>query len=365
MWFFSSQPTRYAGLEIGGSGIKCVILEKQNSRPVLSNYGLVELSGDWVREPEKYNDEILAYLKETIKRLSLTGMAVYSALPTFSVFSSLIRVPHGNTKALSVAVQSEATKFIPLPLEQINLDYKVIESAIPPRKLPNQDLSTFSDAQDKVLLTAAPKAVVARYLQLFKDAQIRLSGLETESFALARAFIGGDQSTVLIADIGSSTSDIVIYEKGIPSFNRTLDLGGKVLTLQVAKQLSLPLEAAEQLKRDIGLAPEPPQGTALEALKSSPLEAIMAPILNEIRYSLQTFEKQRQEKVEKVILTGGTSYVPNLSVRIEKLLGVRTLLGNPWARIVTPPALHAALEEIAPRLAVAAGLALRGFDTEV
>jgi type IV pilus assembly protein PilM len=166
----------------------------------------------------------------------------------------------------------------------------------------------------------------------------------------------------MVVDFGSSTTDIMVFEDGVPSFNRTLDLGGNALTLQLTKQLSLPVTAAEQLKRDVGILPEAPVGTTLQTMKASPLETIIAPVLNEIRYSYSQFEKQRGRKVEKIVLTGGSSYIPNLAARLEKMLEVRVLLGNPWARISTPGILQPALEEIAPRMSVAAGLALRGID---
>lgn len=364
MLWFSSSPKLFAGIDIGGSAIKVVVVEKKEGKAVLQNYALVELSGDWPRQStDQLLAETTAYLIEIKKRLNLQNANIHAAIPTFAVFSSLLRLPRQNPKLFELAIQTEAKKFIPMPIEEINLDYKILDT---PKNPADKNLKTekLADETVKVLLTTAPKSMIARYTSLFKAASLPIAALETEAFALSRAFLGHDASTIMVVDLGSSTTDIMVFEEGVPSFNRTLDLGGQALTLQLTKQLSLPSQAAEQLKRDIGILPEAPVGTTLQTMKASPLEAIIAPVLNEIRYSYTLFERQRGRKIEKIVLTGGSSYIPNLAGRLEKMLEVRVLLGNPWARISTPPVLKAALEEIAPRMSVAAGLALRGIDED-
>lgn len=358
MGLFSKDVT-YAGIEIGGSGIKAVIVEPRSGKAVLKNYALVELSVDWPRDPsDEHTNEVVAYLNEVRKRLNLKDAKVFSALPTFSVFTALLRLPRQEEKALESAVQMEARKYVTLPPEDLTIDYKLLDPLHPPKGVQVGDTV-------RVLVTATSRSMVARYMNLFKKAEISVSALETEGFALSRAFLGQDPGTVMVVDIGMSTTDILVFEQGAPSFSRTLDLGGSVLTAQLAKQLSVPADAAEQLKRDVGMLPEPPQGTTLQVMHASPLEAVMAPILNEIRYAFTVFQQERGHAIEKIVLTGGSSYIPNLPARIERLLQTRVLLGNPWARISTPPVLSSALEEIAPRMSVAAGLALRGLDHTV
>lgn len=367
MGLFSSKPTVFAGIDIGGSGIKAVILEKKNNRAVLKDYAIIELSGDWPRQStDALHEEAVAYLKELGTRLELGKTENYTALPTFAVFSSLVQLPNENQKQLEASVQSEIKKFVPLSLEELSIDYKILS-----RKEALKEVEKKNDKRGgeikkaetvRVLLTAASREIISRYADLFNLSSLKLGALETEAFALARAFLGNDASTVMVVDLGSRTTDIVVYEEGVPSFNRTLDLGGHALTTQLEKQLGLDAEAAEQMKRDIGLPASEPTGTTLEKLHASPLELVVAPVLNEVKYSFGVFERQRKIKIEKIILTGGTSYIPNLAKRIEESLEVRVLLGNPWARVSTPDALDDALREIAPRMAVAVGCALRGVD---
>ncbi len=81
-----------------------------------------------------------------------------------------------------------------------------------------------------------------------------------------------------------------------------------------------------------------------------------------MNYSLNLYQTQAGKKVERVILSGGSAYLPNLVDYFEKILKVKVMIGNPWSRIAYPAELKPALDEIAQRFVVAIGLALRGVE---
>ena len=89
----------------------------------------------------------------------------------------------------------------------------------------------------------------------------------------------------------------------------------------------------------------------------------MKPILEEIRYSFNMYQSQEngnmQKRIEKIILTGGSSLLPRLPEFFTQELNVNTYLGDPWARIVYPTDLRPVLDELGPRFAVAIGCAMR------
>jgi type IV pilus assembly protein PilM len=91
------------------------------------------------------------------------------------------------------------------------------------------------------------------------------------------------------------------------------------------------------------------------------LKAI-TPIVNEIEYMLEFFKNNYQEKLEKVILSGGSSLLFNFSEYLEEQLNVKVIIGDPWARLSYPADLKPLLNEIGPRMAVAIGLAMRELE---
>ena len=81
-------------------------------------------------------------------------------------------------------------------------------------------------------------------------------------------------------------------------------------------------------------------------------------MVEEINYSLNLYQNKAGQTIEKVILSGGSAYLPNLDSYFSKLLNVKVIIGDPWSRVAYPADLKPALQEVAPRFAVAIGLAL-------
>ena len=88
----------------------------------------------------------------------------------------------------------------------------------------------------------------------------------------------------------------------------------------------------------------------------------VSPIINEIKYMIELFESSNNEKVEKIILTGGGSVLINLANYLENVLNVQVIIGNPWFRVSYQKELQPVLSEVGPRLAIAIGLAMRSIE---
>jgi type IV pilus assembly protein PilM len=232
------------------------------------------------------------------------------------------------------------------------LDWKVLEEAPPSGPVQTEG----APKSVRILLTAAAKNLVKKYLDVFKIAGLNLLSLETEAFALIRSLVGADKSTILIVDMGAACTNIFIVDAGIPVLNRSIDLGGAALTKTLSANLNISLAEAEQLKHDIGLAETEPRGVPRL------IETSLAPLINEIRYCINLFQSQEGtgiKKVEKIILTGGGAALPNLRDYIASGLALRVYIGDPWARVIYPEELRPVLDEIGPKFSVAIGLAMR------
>jgi type IV pilus assembly protein PilM len=157
----------------------------------------------------------------------------------------------------------------------------------------------------------------------------------------------------MIIDTSAVTTDIIIIEKGIPALNRSIDVGGITISRAIANSLNIDFRRAEQFKRDIGMSGS--------SKIPKVIESILKPVLDEMSYSLRLYQDQSEKKVEQVILSGGSAYLPNLAEYFSQQLDIRVIIGNPWARVSYADELKPALDEVAPRFAVAVGLALRQF----
>ena len=346
-----SSSSGYLGIDIGKSGIKIVELKREGGRAKLLTYGFSEnidnADNDWENDI-RYTAQVI---NDICDKAGVVSKNAISALPTFSVFSSILNLSNITKKDMPSAVHWEAKKVIPLPLEEMILDWKKIEE--------------IDDGQEKnkknnvkVLLTGAPRSLVKKYIEIFKQAQINLLSLETETFSLVRALIGNDKSTIMLVEIGATTTDVSIVDRGIPTLSRSIDFGGNHISNVISKYLNIDKKRAEQLKYDLGVS-------ALDSQNNEILEVIeesISPMVNEIKYAINLYQSSNNRSTEKIILSGGSSLLPDLVNYLNKVLNIKVIIGDPWSRVSYPINLKPLLHEIGPRMSVAVGLAMREID---
>ena len=237
---------------------------------------------------------------------------------------------------------------MPFPLEQVKWDWRILKSV---------KTEKGTDQSSAVLLTAAPKSIIEKYLALAKAAELTLVALETEAFALIRALLGADPTPTVLLDIGSVKSNILIVDSAIPMLTRSIDVGGQKYTQAMAQLLNVPLSKAEAMKRDVSALPG--AGTQFHDL----LKEVFSPLFSELKYSLQVYRTRNDGAAmpERIILTGGSSRISGLRELMEQEFNLKTYLGNPWEAVQYHPDLQGLLAELGPRFSVAIGLALRNL----
>lgn len=398
-----SQANSYLGVDIGTASIKIVELENYRGQAKLKSFGYADLNTSILSTAtEKSNQLIADYIQNIVKKSRMESNQAIAALPTFSVFTSIISLPPMPKKDLGEAIKWEAKKFIPLPIEDMILDWKILNkndvqveetsnlsaniskffkgkkdqpAEVKPEEVVKKvadstetgasananevadfmsgEKSTMGAKNYRILLTAAPKNLVARYLDIFKRTNLHLLSLETEAFALSRALIGNDITSVMIVDIGSNNTDICVIEGGVPILNRGIDAGGSVITKAIMNSMNVNLDRAEQFKRDFGLM------TGANRSVPNTIQNALNPMINEIKYVFDLYQRQGNAKIEKIVLAGGSAFLPNLPSYLSQLLNLPVIIGDPWDRIVYPLDLRPVLQEIGPRMAASIGLAMR------
>jgi type IV pilus assembly protein PilM len=343
-----SKSNSYLGIDIGAFGIKIVELKKEDGKPRLFSYGFSENKNIESMANQKNGADYMAKLINKIcERAGITGRNAVAALPTFSVFSSILNLSNVSTKDLKSAVHWEAKKVIPLPLDEMILDWREIKED-----------GEKKGKNTKIFLTGAPKTLVRKYIEIFKKAGINLLSLETETFSLIRALLGNDKSSVMIAEIGANTTDIAVVEKSIPILSRSIDIGGTTITKAISGNLNIGMERAEQFKYDLGVSLNQSESSAIP---KTIMETI-APIVNEIKYTLNLYENKNGKRIEKIVFSGGSALLVDFAGYLSKAIDKQVVIGDPWARISYPIELKPTLDEIGPRMSIAIGLALRNME---
>ncbi len=375
MGLFNRKQEDFLGVDIGTSSIKIVQLTNEKNKGKLVTYGMVELEADLIRNKTSQTiKNIKNSLKKLIEKSRISTKTCSAALPTFSVFSSVISLPAMAKNDLDSAVKWEAKKFIPSPIEDMILDWKIIQDGKNTKSVKKNkdavinggalnvsnrgDIIKTKSNFNRILLTAAPQNLVSIYLDIFKEVGLNLFSLEVESFAMARSLMSDDGACAMIVDIGSVTTDVCVIENNLPVLNRSIEVGGNSMTKSIAQSLNISFERAEQFKQDFGLSSA--KGGSTNIPKT--IEETLSPMVNEIKYVFDLYKRQSRGNIDKVILSGGSAYLPNLIDYLSKTLNSPVYIGDAWHKIKYPTELKPVLDEIGPRFSVAIGLALRGIE---
>ncbi len=357
------------GIDVGTSSVKLVELKKSKEGTYsLVTYGFVEHVEHNIRGDAKDTAMLAHVIKRITEKAGCSTTLATAALPTYSVFTSLISLPIMSKDELESAIHWEAKKIIPLPLEEITLDYKILNPEIAKggsasgkkKEEEVKEADTF-----KVLITGAAKETVQRYTDIFEQCGLTLTSLETEMFAISRSLVGSDPAEVMIVEIGATITDIIVVENGIPFIGRTIETGGAAMTRAIMNSLHINDKRAEQLKRDIGVSGMEQAGEGGGGVPDI-LKGTLEPLIHEIRYTMDQYKslsvrpsKQATGTIEKIILTGGSSLLPGLAEYLSKALDMRVILGDPWAGVTYPADLKPILNTIGTKFSVAIGLAMR------
>ncbi len=344
------------GVDIGTGGVKVVELTLENDRPRLTTYGYAEV-------PFAQNDFSLAsneakieqILQRVCKEAGVKAKKVIAALPASEVFHTIISIPMpaSATEDLRPAIEAQAKKVFPLPVEEMVLDSVVLDKEALKNAGKQEGADGARDKYIKIFLTGAPKVLIQKYLDLFGKAGLELVSLETEIMSLVRALVSEEEAQIMIVDIGARRTNVLISDGGIPYLTRGIKGGGEDITKALAKGMGISEKEAEVAKRDLGLG---------SSTLPKPLQDALQPIVHEMKYALQMYADQAfhdHKDVEKILITGGSAHLPGIDPYLTSALNINVYIANPWSRIAAPREAKPILEEVGPRLCVAAGLALR------
>jgi len=160
--------------------------------------------------------------------------------------------------------------------------------------------------------------------------------------------------TVMVIAMGAQTTDIAILRSGTLVFTRSISAGGEALTRAVSQNLDFNLTQAEEYKKIYGLQKDKLEGKLITAFKP-----IMDSITGETKRAIAYYEeKYREEHVESILLSGGTSRLPGMVVYMAESMGVEVQQANPWVGIAKEARFNV-LNTEGPNFSVAVGLALR------
>lgn len=335
---------KHFGLDIGSDSIKIVQLEGKEGAFRVVTAGMIKTpSPGLVSEAEKDFMAVAEAIKRLKNEIKVTSNSVVVALPERSVFNQIIEVPKMNNDELAQAIPWEAENLIPQPIAEVNLDWQIIDDEESRRR-----------NKMRVLIVAAPKTLIDKYLRVLKMADLEPVALETELLASLRCLRPVSiQGNLLLVNIGAKSLDVAIIGKGNMYLTRRFPTAGEAITRALGASLNLDLTTAEEYKKAYGLTNQ------LEGKIANSIVPIIEVVSNEIKKALHFYQEKQKEPLRLMVLSGGSSLLPGLTEYFTKGLGLEVQVADPFSLVKTDNTSMQALRKISPMFTVAIGLAMK------
>jgi type IV pilus assembly protein PilM len=339
------------GLDIGSSSVKAVELKLTKQGYELVSFGLEPLAQDTVVDGAIMDAPAVAErITAIFESQNIKSKDVATSVSGHSVIVKRVPMPVMTEDELYDRIQAEASQHIPFDIADVNLSYQLLETV---------------DSQMDVLLVAVKKDKILNHTNVLAQAGKTPEVVDIDAFALQNCFEVNYEpdpgQVVALLNIGASVMNINIIRGWIPLFTRDVSVGGNQYTDALQKELDLGFDDAEWLKMG-GTRPG-----VTEEQRASILRSVSDILILEIQKTFDFFRATASgENIRRIVVAGGTARVPGLLDLLREEFAVPVEELYPFRKVAINPGRHdeSHLREIAPRLAIAVGLALRSFDTQ-
>jgi len=361
MFKFLSLKKETFGLDMNDLSLKLIKLKKKRKGFVLMSLAESNIPPGVISEGLIKDEDALAnIIKSTIKSVrgkKIKTKYVVVSLPEEKSFLHIMQMPKMKEKELFLAVPLEAENYIPLPMNEVYLDFHVISQG--------KNNSQHVD----VLVVAMPKKIVNSYVSCFKKAGLIPVIFETESEAIARSVIKKENNpaSFVLIDIGQDATNFIIYTAGFNRFTCSVPFSSQQMTVAVSESMNVSLKEAEKLKIEYGLVPKKNQ-------KSQQVSAALIPIIKELTQQINKYisfycNHSSYEyflptgKINKILICGGGSKMNGLTDFISKELNIPAETADPLINLLRNRR-RIIKDKNIPSFATAIGLAMREEDID-
>ena len=339
------------GLDIGSSAVKAIELKPAGKAYKVTAFGSEPVPPDSIVDGAIIDG---AAVVDAIRRLfdgrNIKTSEVAASLSGNAVIVKKISLPTMTEAELAESIYWEAEQYIPFDIQDVNLDYQVLDAGNPAAGKSTMD----------VLLVAAKKEKIADYTGVIGQAGRTAVVVDVDAFALQNAYEANygiePGAVVMLLNVGASATNINILHGDQSVFTRDISIGGNAYTEALQKDLNLPFEQADQLKRG-----HPIDGVSFEDARPV-LRAVTENVMLEIQKTFDFFKATAaSEQMTRVLVSGGAARAEGFLELLAERFGAPVEMFDPFRKVAFDPAkfkLESA-EEIGPTVAVAVGLALR------
>jgi type IV pilus assembly protein PilM len=334
----------FFALDIGSTAIRLVELRGGGTPKALIKYAYVPLEGGVALSDSKADQQKLAQIvSQLVNQAHVTTNSVAVGIPSSRVFTTVADVDRMSPGELAKAIPFQADALVPTPLAESKIDWSLLGD------------SPVDKTKQEILLTSVPNKFVEARLDMLESIGLDVIAFEPDNLAMARALAVPDAGTQLILDTGHRATDLVILQAGAPRLTRSIPTGLEAIVRAAAQGLNVDQKQAEQFVFKFGLSQDKLEGQVYQAISGT-----VDMLTGEVEKSIKFFQKRyTQAKVERIVVTGGASVIPEFPLYLANRFGINVEIGNAWRNVTYSQDRQNELLAISNQFSVAVGLAER------
>ncbi len=297
--------TNIVGIDLGSSSFKAVRLQKKGAQYVLVGVAMLPAGPASPTPVAPTEQSVAAQIKELASLIKASGADVHFVTNSLNSTVRYVELPSIPLDEIRSAIKLNSATYLRQNFESYTFDVSPLDPGAKDafvakkRKGKEGGASTASGGKIKSMVGGVSSPEVVLYFHAARRAGIKPSSLQLSPIALMNGFEAAypdifNNQAVALLELGFLSSTLTILDRGQPLLTRTVPTGGKQISEYIAQISSIDFMKAEALKLqenfDLGEA----------------VSRICVNLTRETRSSINFFEKNSDQLVSKVYLTGAS-----------------------------------------------------------
>jgi type IV pilus assembly protein PilM len=336
----------FFGLDIGTTGIRLVELRGAGATKTLVKYAYVPLDSKMAQSDSKADQQKVAMIiSNLVTESKLMTRNVAVGLPSSRVFTTVADMDRLPQHELARALMYQADSLIPTPPSESKIDWALLGD------------SPKDKTKVEILLSSVPNNFIEQRLDMIESIGLNVIAFEPDNLALPRAVVPtGTTAPQLVIDMGNLSTDLVITMGDAPRLTRSIPTGTEALVRAAQQNLGIDDKQAQQFVYKFGVSKDKLEGQVYQAILNT-----VELLVNEIEKSIKFFQaRYPDQKLERLIVTGGASAVPEFPLFLANKFAMNVEIGNAWRNVAFAAERQNELLAVSNQFSVAVGLAERG-----
>lgn len=294
--------TNIVGIDIGNHTLKAVRLQKKGTAYALARIATVPTNRNPQDQALPGNTVITSQLKEVLASLKTSGTDYHFTVNSPNSTVRYVELPNMPLDDVRAALRLNSATYLRQNFDNFTFDACPLDMdalhALNVKKWKKSAIPSSVHAKIKILVSGISTPEVVLYFQAGRAVGVRPQSLQLTPISLLNAFEAAypdvyASQPVALLDMGYFSSSLTIVDHGKPLLTRMVQVGGKHMTEYLATKLSIDFNKAEAAK----IQQDPNIGEAVART--------CVPLIREIRSSINFFEKNSDQAIGKIYLSGG------------------------------------------------------------